>query len=288
MTVGSRGGLPAGPQVRAYGAQFQVRSLAGSQVELTGYASVYDSPYEMNDQFGSYMETARSGMCAKTLKEGADVAYLANHEGLTMARTGAGTLALREDSTGLHTTATVNTARSDVRDLVTAIEDGAVDQMSFAFRIMRQDWNKPEYTERSLVEVNLDRGDVSTVNFGASPETSVSAIARAFRSYHPQRIHQMALELRAGATLSSATKTALSSILDLLAEADAGVDCADKNLDDAQEALSTLLGVPNPDPPDPKDMPSKDMPAPARDFSGYLNTLRRRQELDADRRFARS
>ena len=85
---------------RSYPAQFEVRSLAGSKVELTGYASTYDQPYQMYDMFGEYQEVARQGMCAKTLGKNsdgsnqADVAYLANHEGLTLARTKSGTLRL--------------------------------------------------------------------------------------------------------------------------------------------------------------------------------------------------
>jgi HK97 family phage prohead protease len=272
-----RATLPAGPQARSYSAQFEVRSLAGSQVELTGYASAYDKPYPMYDAFGEYTETAKRGMCAKTISEGADVAYLANHAGLTMARTKAGTLRLSEDSTGLQTVATVNTTRGDVRDLVAAIEDGNVDQMSFGFRIVRQDWNAPDYTERSLVEVNLDHGDVSSVNFGASSATSVG-IQRSFHQPQPAQLHRMALELRAGATLSAATKSSLSDILDLLASADAGVDAADQGLDDAQAALADLLGVKNPDPVDPADA-AADMPAPMRSDPGYLLLLHRQRLL---------
>jgi HK97 family phage prohead protease len=167
----ARQALPSGPELRSYPAKFEVRTLSGSQVELQGYATTYDEPYEMYDMFGPYTEVARSGMCSKTLAEGADVAYLANHEGLTLARTKTGSLRLSEDTTGLLTVATLNTARSDARDLVTAVEDGEIDQMSFAFRVMRQVWS-PDFDQRDLLEVNLNRGDVSAVNYGANPLTS--------------------------------------------------------------------------------------------------------------------
>lgn len=179
MDIRDRGNLPAGPQVRSYPAQFEVRGLAGTKVELRGYASTTEKPYEMFDVFGAYTEVVRSGAFAKTLSEGADVAYLANHEGLTMARTSSGTLHLSEDSTGLLSVATVNTQRSDVRDLVTAIEDGDVDQMSFAFRVERQEWS-PDFDQRALQELNLNRGDVSAVNFGANPNTAIG-VQRSFR-----------------------------------------------------------------------------------------------------------
>ncbi len=236
--VTARGTEAVGPVHRSYPASFEVRSLGNAKVELVGYASSYGQPYEMYDMFGAYTEVARAGMCAKTLADSADVAYLANHAGLTLARSKSGTLRLSEDSTGLHTAATLNTARSDARDLVTAIEDGDVDQMSFGFRVVKQEWS-PDFSQRDLVEVNLDRGDVSAVNFGANPETMVG-VQRAFRSARPATLHRMAVEIRTGKTLSGATMETLSKVLDLIASADDSVD-------QAQPLLADLMGVPNPD-----------------------------------------
>ena len=93
-----------------------------------------------------------------------------------MARTKPGTLKLAEDATGLHTEALLNPARSDVQILRAAIEDGAIDEMSFAFRVVRQRWSYLEdngvIDRRWIQEVNLDKGDVSAVNFGANDLTS--------------------------------------------------------------------------------------------------------------------
>ena len=160
----------AGLEVRSYPARFEVRGMAGGLAQLTGYASTFEQPYEMLDQFGAYTEVVRAGAFAATLAAGADVAYLSNHGGLTMARTKSGSLRLSEDHLGLRVAATVNTARGDVRDLLAAVEDGDIDQMSFAFRIVRQAWS-PDYDERALLEVDLHRGDVSAVNYGANPHT---------------------------------------------------------------------------------------------------------------------
>ena len=270
----TRGVLPAGPQLRSYPARFEVRGLAGSQVEVQGYASTYDTPYEMYDFFGPYTEVARQGMCAKTLAEGADVAYLANHTGLTLARTKNSTLRVSEDTSGLLTVATLNTTRSDSRDLVTAIEDGDVDQMSFAFRVMRQEWS-PDFEQRDLLEVNLNRGDVSAVNFGANPFTSVGAVQRSYRSLGSARMHRMALELRAGATLSAATMDVLSQVLDLIAAADDAVD-------EAQPLLANLMGVPNPD-ADDDDSSSDDTEEDAARALAHLDMLRRRDQVAAER-----
>ncbi|MGZ4663713.1 MAG: HK97 family phage prohead protease [Frankiaceae bacterium] len=233
-----RKALPAGPQVRSYPAEFEVRGLAGSMVELRGYASTTGQPYEMYDMFGAYTEIVAPGAFTKTLADGADVAYLANHEGLTLARTKNGTLQLSEDSSGLMTVARMNTTRTDARDLVTAVEDGDVDEMSFAFRVVRQQWS-PDYDQRDMVELNLNRGDVSAVNYGANPTTNVG-LQRAFRKQRPAELHRMAVELREGKPLSSSTMDVLSQVLDLLASADDAVD-------QAQPLLADLMGVPNPD-----------------------------------------
>lgn len=173
LDLTSRATLTGAPERRAYAAQYEVRGLANNKVELTGYAAMFGTPYEMHDAFGEYVESVRRGAFSTTLANRADVAYLSNHAGLTMARTVAGSLRLAEDSTGLLTIAQVNTTRSDVRDLVTAVEDGDVDQMSIGFRVVTQDWSA-DFTQRSMVALDLHRGDVSAVNFGASPTTSVS------------------------------------------------------------------------------------------------------------------
>ena len=63
-----------------------------------------------------------------------------------------------------------------MRDLTAAIADGAVTEMSFAFRITDGQWS-PDYTEYRINAVDLDRGDVSAVTYGANPHTSIEARA---------------------------------------------------------------------------------------------------------------
>jgi len=232
----------------------------------------------MYDMFGPYEEVARAGMCSKTLADGADVAYLANHEGLNLARTVNGSLQLSEDSTGLLTVARMNTARSDARDLVTAIEDGDVDQMSFGFRVVRQEWS-PDFAQRDLVEVNLNRGDVSAVNYGANPATNVGVL-RSFRSLRPATLHRLAVDVRAGKALSASTMDTLSKVLDLIASADDAVDAA-------QPLLADLMGVANPDDPgEDNKLHEQDADAEAARALAYLETLRRQDQHVRERRTA--
>ena len=164
---------------RAYPAAFEVRGKSGSTVGIRGYATVYEQPYEMYDYFGSYFEVMEAGSGKTTLSQNPRTQLLLNHAGLSMAYTRAGTLTLTEDSTGLEVNADLDVKRNDVHDMVQALERGDVAEMSFAFRVMRQKWS-PDYDERRIVEYNIDRGDVSVVNFGANPNTEVGLRAQDF------------------------------------------------------------------------------------------------------------
>jgi hypothetical protein len=63
---------------------------------------------------------------------------------------------------------------SEGRDLYKLVERGDVDQMSFAFRVIRQKWSE-DRSRRVLTEVSLADGDVSVVTYPAYPTTSVEA-----------------------------------------------------------------------------------------------------------------
>lgn len=143
-------------------------------VTLDGYASTVNVPYVMYDMFGEYEEVISPHAFDVTLEAAPDVNFLVNHSGLAMARTTAGTLDLSVDETGLRSVARLNPKRSDVQDLRHAIDDGAIDQMSFAFRIVDGRWS-PDFLTYTITQIDLDRGDVSAVNYGANPDTSISA-----------------------------------------------------------------------------------------------------------------
>lgn len=166
---------------------FELRELpdgtGGTFVLCTGYASITcaehdddSAAYDMEDAYGPWVESIMRGAFRKTLAENADVAFLVNHSGVTMARTKPGTLKLAEDTTGLHYEARLNPTRPDVQILRAAVEEGAIDESSFAFRVVRQEWSE-DYERRWITEVNLDKGDVSPVNYGANPHTGGQPLA---------------------------------------------------------------------------------------------------------------
>lgn len=142
--------------------------------EVEGYASVAEQGYEMFDWYGPYTEIVDAGAFTETLSASPLVVYRENHSGTPMATTRNGRLILTADSTGLHDRAYLNPKREDVARLVTAIEDRDVTEQSFMFRITGGKWS-PDYSEYRITKVDLDRGDVGPVTYGANPHTNVNA-----------------------------------------------------------------------------------------------------------------
>ncbi len=143
-------------------------------VRVGGYASVTESGYEIWDMFGPYTEVVSQGAFGKTLASSPLVEFTLNHGaggGLPMAHTRNQTLDLTEDETGLRYDAYVDPKRSDVKDMLKALERGDLAEASFKFRIDAGQWS-PDYTEYRIAAVDLHRGDVSAVNFGANPAAS--------------------------------------------------------------------------------------------------------------------
>ncbi|GGV34158.1 hypothetical protein GCM10010182_67530 [Actinomadura cremea] len=141
---------------------------------VEGYASVAEQGYEMWDMFGPYTEVVSAGSFDKTLAAAPEVVFRFNHAGTPMAGTRNGRLELWADENGLGDRAYLNPKREDVKLLMHAIEDEDVREQSFMFRITQGQWS-PDYTEYRISEVDLDRGDVGPVTYGASPHTSIAA-----------------------------------------------------------------------------------------------------------------
>ncbi len=146
---------------------------------VEGYASTSEQPYEMWDQFGPYNEVVSRDAFDKTLDAKPLVVFRFNHAGTPMATTANGRLELEADALGLRNRAWINPKRSDVRDLITALEDRDVTEQSFMFMINDGEWNE-DYTEFRIREADLDRGDVGPVTYGANPNTVIAARAGEF------------------------------------------------------------------------------------------------------------
>lgn len=165
--------LPAPAQLRA-----KLEDRNGQQMyHLSGIASVTDVPYEMYDDFGPYEEVVVASAFSETLAADPDVAFLINHRGLSLARTTNDTLQLELTSMGLQSDAWLNPKRQDVKDLVIAVEDRVIDEMSFAF-MLEEGWWSEDFSQFKITKLDINRGDVSAVNYGANPYTSIAARSR--------------------------------------------------------------------------------------------------------------
>lgn len=204
---------------------FTVRDIETRQAEdgtmrMAGYAAVFNEPSVPLP----FIEKIAPGAFRKTLSETPDVRLLVNHEGLPMARTKNGTMRLTEDERGLYFEAELANTQ-EARDLYTLVARGDVDQMSFAFRVIRQKWND-DRTERSLTEVSLADGDVSIVTYPAYPATSVEA---------REAIKRAIAQIKEGREVSGDSLLVLESIFGDLTE---GHEYVMK----AVEVMGTLLG----------------------------------------------
>ena len=164
---------------RMYSAQFRAVKDDGKPTKLEGYAAVFDQPSE---DLGGFREIIKPGAFARTLKEGADVRALFNHDpNFPLARTKdggkTGTLRLSEDKQGLKCSIDMPDTQA-ARDLMALVEAGVVDQMSFGFYVREQNWNmvtdgKESEEMREILDVELF--DVSAVTYPAYPQTSLEA-----------------------------------------------------------------------------------------------------------------
>jgi HK97 family phage prohead protease len=164
--------IAGAPERRAVAAErFETRAK-GDTLTLEGYASVFDAPYDVygGPPYG-FTEVVDRRAFNKTLADKPDLHLLINHEGLPLARTKSGTLSLSVDERGLKVFANLDRRDPDVQKLEVKMDRGDLDEMSFAFRTLKDEWTDDD-SERRLLEVSLDKGDVSIVNFGANPATT--------------------------------------------------------------------------------------------------------------------
>jgi len=205
---------------------FTIKNVEARQAEdgtmrLSGYAAVFN-----NDSVPlPFIERIAPGAFRKTLTETPDVRLLINHEGLPLARTKNGTLRLKEDETGLYMDADLPNTQA-ARDLYTLVERGDVDQMSFAFRVIRQKWNEGR-TERTLTELSLADGDVSVVTYPAYPTTTVEA---------REQIAAARQAIKEGREITGESLIVIQAILDK-------IDESYEYLGEGKSMLETVLGI---------------------------------------------
>jgi len=176
LRIPERLSLPFGGNVEL---RAKANGTGGTSFQFDGYAAVFDHPFEMWDFWGDeFMEVVNQGAFTRTLANGCDVPFLIGHNdaGIPMARTKSGTMNLGQDAHGLWVQVPdMDGSRSDVQALASAVERGDMDEMSCAFMAVQQVWS-PDWMQRNLIEMDLHRGDVSAVVFGANDGTAGSSM----------------------------------------------------------------------------------------------------------------
>jgi hypothetical protein len=116
-------------------------------------------------------------------------------------------LKLYEDERGLRFEADLADTQEG-RDIYELVKRGDVDQMSFAFRVIRQKWND-DRSRRVLTEVSLADGDISVVTYPAYPTTTVEA---------REHIKHAIKALKEGRQIDDATMMVLQTVFDDMSE----------------------------------------------------------------------
>jgi HK97 family phage prohead protease len=148
----------------------EYRESDGANPMIAGHAAVFDTPTDIG---GWFTEVIAKGAFKAAIKRD-DVRALWNHnEDYVLGRTPK-TLRLTEDEKGL--AVEIDAPQTQlIKDMVlTPMQRGDVNQMSFAFQVTKEQWDQsdPKNLVRTIQEVKLY--DVSPVTFPAYPTTDAS------------------------------------------------------------------------------------------------------------------
>lgn len=179
---------PKGPEMRFFPLQEIRTTGTGSGADprrIEGYAAVFNI---LSPPLWGFRERINPGAFTKAIQE-SDVRALWNHDSnFVFGRNKAGTLKLMEDDHGLGFTA-FPPDTTWARDFMVSIERGDVDQASFQFEAVLEEWSTVDgEIVRDVREVKLY--DVSPVTFPAYPTTNVD-----LRSVFGQSVEELAVAL---------------------------------------------------------------------------------------------
>ena len=158
--------------------EFELRTLSepielrksGDKITAVGYAIVYN---RLSANMGGFVEMAAPGLADKTIQE-QDIRALVDHDiSKIIGRSGAGTLRLESDGTGLRYE--IDLPDTTVgRDIAVSLDRGDVVGSSFGFRALEDEWSETEqgFPLRTLKQIVLR--DVGPVTFPAYPDASAA------------------------------------------------------------------------------------------------------------------
>lgn len=154
-------------------ASFEMRAVDDSDgFTLEGYAAVFDSPTRIDSWEGTFDERIASGAFAKTISERKPVLQFDHGHDIATGSVPIGAIEeLREDRHGLFVRARLHD-NARVEPIRQAIASGAIDGMSFRFRVTREEWDETsDVPVRTIREVELF--ELGPVVFPAYESTTV-------------------------------------------------------------------------------------------------------------------
>jgi hypothetical protein len=158
-------------EVRAFSTEVRASPAedGSGALRFEGYAALFNS---WSQDLGGFREQIAPGAFAKSLLAD-DVRALMNHDkNYVLGRNRSGTLVLAEDDRGLRFEVTAPNTQW-ARDLAESVKRGDINQCSFGFQAVRDDWRRADgIDERTLLEVRLF--DVSIVTYPAYLDTNAN------------------------------------------------------------------------------------------------------------------
>lgn len=151
----------------------EIRQTEGTDEKIVeGYASTFDvyTLWQDPDTGTEYKEQIDPH--AFDDADVSDVLFLYNHEGQVMARNRTGTLKLSVDDHGLKVVADLSKS-ARAREMYEEISNGLVDQMSFAFTVAEDGYDRDTHTR--TIKRMRKLYDVSAVSMPANPGTAIQA-----------------------------------------------------------------------------------------------------------------
>ena len=171
-------------QIRSTASKFETRD-EGGELKIEGYFAVFNSNYQIFDDLS---ESVAPGAFEDTL--GDDIRALINHDSsLVLGRNTAHTLELRQDEHGLWGSITINPNDQDAMNLYARVQRGDVDQCSFGFDILSEDYDIRDDGSVHWTIRKVRLYEVSVCTFPAYEETNVKA-----RSAQRDEIKKRSLE----------------------------------------------------------------------------------------------
>jgi HK97 family phage prohead protease len=140
---------------------------------LEGYAAVFNSPTRIDSWEGTFDEVIAPGAFSKTIRERKPVMQFDHGHDIATGSVPIGAIEdIREDKLGLFVSARLHD-NARVEPIRQAIASGAIDGMSFRFRVVREEWDESDkdIPVRTIKEVELF--ELGPVVFPAYESTTV-------------------------------------------------------------------------------------------------------------------